>query len=208
MICGTKLISVINNIGGFMKRTQRNCLLHPFNIALGLFFLGFVTITAETQITNPYKVIIVQGSGSRIDGQLNHIWPSTMEVSLLAYKALIMQGSDDDKIKYLSAEPNIQMDLNKDGSFDTIEVASMANLEQSIVDWASDAHDVILFLVGHGEPGVFYLNGTETLTGNELNQWLNQLEEKIPGHITVIYDASYSQSLLFQYWIYHHIKRK
>ena len=49
-------------------------------------------------------------------------------------------------------------------------------------------------LVDHGGPGVFELDEKEKLGAGQLKQWMDTLQETIPGAITVIYDACQSGS--------------
>ncbi len=53
-----------------------------------------------------------------------------------------------------------------------------------------------LYLTGTGTSGAFRINDKETLTAAVLAQWLGELQGKIPGKITVIYDADYPGNFL------------
>ncbi len=105
----------------------------------------------------------------------------------LAHTALTYQGYTDENICFLSAGDSEHGDgkLTSDA------------LESVIRDSASeDTWDLTLYLVGKGEKGEFRMNETETLTPADLDKWLDSLQIRLPGTVTVIYDADHSGSFL------------
>ena len=148
----------------------------------------------KRQTSFPYKAIILAAGGETIDNRSNHIWDGTWRVAKKAYKALSRQGFIiHDEIKFLTAG-NTQFDLDNNNKFDDLEVASKDNLRKAITEWASDAEDVVIFLANHGGAGKFHVNDKESLTAEELDSWVNQLDESIPGTITIAIEASNSGS--------------
>lgn len=147
------------------------------------------TTPGSVPITHPYKAIILAGGGKTIAGRPNHIWDGTKRVTLKAYEALTRQAfTQHEEILFLTAG-STEVDLDNNDQFDDLEVASKENLRLAITQWAVDAKDVVIYLANHGGPGKFQVNDSEILTGEELNAWVTQLEQVIPGKVTVIIEA-------------------
>ena len=156
--------------------------------------IKLATTTPNKAIT-PYKAIILAGGGEKFgSGRTNSIWNGTWRIAKKAYKALTNQAfKAHEEIKFLTAG-DTQFDLDQNGKFDDLEAATKESLRIAITEWASDAEDVVIYLSNHGGPGKFKVNGTETLTSEELNDWVSQLEEKISGKVTLIIEACNSAS--------------
>lgn len=147
------------------------------------------TPSAKTTIAHPYKAIILAGGGQVINQRTNNLWSGTWRVATKAYRALSLQGfKAHQEIAFLTAD-NTQIDLDNNRLADDLEPANKANLQRRITEWATDAKEVLIYLVDHGGPGRFQLNGSEILTGEELAGWVEQLEQKIPGKVTLIFDS-------------------
>lgn len=153
----------------------------------------------KSATTHPYKAIILAGGGEVFsNGRTNSIWNGTWRVAKKAYGALTNQAFViHDEIKFLTAG-NTQQDLDNNQKFDDLEAASKDSLRRAITEWAGDATDVVIFLANHGGPGKFKINGNEILTGEELNGWVSQLEQKIPGRVTLVIEACNSASFFPQ----------
>ena len=149
----------------------------------------------ESTTTPPYKAIILAGGGEKFaNGRTNSIWNGTWRIAQKAYEALTNQAFKiHQEIKFLTAG-NTQIDLDQNNKFDDLEVATKDSLRLAITEWASDVTDVVIYISNHGGPGKFKVNGTEILTSEELNDWVSQLEEKIPGKVTLIIEACNSAS--------------
>lgn len=146
-----------------------------------------------TSTNSAYKAIILAGGGSSTESYHNALWDSTQLLSNNAYFALRAQGFGKDSIKYLSSG-NLQNDLDGNGKFDDLEAASLANLAQAILQWATDADDVLIYLIDHGGPGTFKINQQEVLSREQLSQALTLLQNQVKGKITVIIEACQSAS--------------
>jgi hypothetical protein len=150
---------------------------------------------AEVDIMANKKAIIVAGSGPYYG---NALWNATLKCTKLAYQALITQGYSEDNIYYIS--PVTTMDANGDGANDVDADATIENLSEAINTWAHDADDLIVYMTGHGGNGYFSLNNTitpnEIVEAGDLNNWLNLLQETMPGKLIFIYDACLSGSFL------------
>ena len=74
---------------------------------------------------------------------------------------------------------------------------TLSNLDYAINLWAVlSTQDLVIYLVGNGDDGVFELNRTETLSAVVLDMWLDNLQYYIPGKVTVVYDGCRSGSLI------------
>lgn len=150
---------------------------------------------AEVDIMANKKAVIVAGSGPYYG---NALWNATLKCTKLAYQALITQGYSEDNIYYIS--PVTPIDANGDGNSDVDADATVENLSEAIKTWAQDADDLIVYMTGHGGNGYFSLNNTitpnEIVEAGDLNNWLNLLQETMPGKLIFIYDACLSGSFL------------
>jgi sugar lactone lactonase YvrE len=135
-------------------------------------------------VTNPLtrKALIVAGGilGSAL-------WPTIEQTAQLSYDALKSQGYADDQICYLSqtTTPGVY------------GLGNLSNISWAITTWAaSQTQDFTVYLVGPGSDGAFQVNGTEVLTGTQLDTWLDGLQSTLPGKVTVVYDADRSGTFL------------
>ncbi|MBF0565812.1 MAG: DUF1566 domain-containing protein [Nitrospirae bacterium] len=156
-------------------------------------FPCIVTMNSDTTITATFnsnviptradKAIIVAGGGPFIG---NNLWDSTKTTADNAYKTLVGQGfTKKDTIKYLSAET---------GNSNVTDDATIDNLNSAINNWASDAHDVVIYFTDHGGNGTFTMGQTHILYASDFANWLDSLQAKISGMIVFIYDACESGS--------------
>ena len=132
------------------------------------------------------KAIVVAGGGPYAG---NYLWPATEAMAEYAITSLRGQGIPREDILYLSAGFGELDEPDDDATRETVKAG--------ILSWTQEnepADDVLLYLVDHGGPGVFELDEKEKLGAGQLKQWLDTLQETIPGAITVIYDACQSGS--------------
>ncbi len=190
----------LSEFGGFGSQPGRFRV--PSYLALGADGLIYVSdrennrIQSFRLIENPdnSKAIIV-AAGGPYPG--NHLWDSTQLSANLAYFTLTNQGYSKDDIFYLSSNSELDLDLN--GLNDTVDAdVSRQSLSNAILDWASDADNLLLYLSNHGGEQRFRLNDREILSASELDQWLDQLQQTLPGRLTIIYDACESGSFIPQ----------
>ncbi|MCP5150622.1 MAG: carboxypeptidase regulatory-like domain-containing protein [Chromatiales bacterium] len=150
------------------------------------------TLNNRVQILRPVqgaesatKAIVVAGGGPFAG---NALWDATQAQASFAYRTLTFQGLPKSRIHYLSSDTDLDLDGN--GLADDVDTdATRAALETAIVDWASDADEVIVYLTDHGGEGAFRLSATEIVTAAELDGWLDILQQRITGEVVVIYDA-------------------
>ncbi|KPA14870.1 Peptidase C13, legumain [Candidatus Magnetomorum sp. HK-1] len=112
-------------------------------------------------------------------------WSALNEMGKHAIAALKFQGYTDDDIYYLSP---LQDSISWDGKPTT------NNCKYAINTWADNenTHDLVLYMTGQGDTESFKLGGEDSLSFDQLSQWLDQLQETIEGPVTIIYDACYA----------------
>ena len=141
--------------------------------------------------TRRLKAIIVAGGSP---SSTNTIWKATKKAANNAYNTLMAQGIDKTRIRYLSQS---LYDADGDGTTDVYELATAANLENEVTNWAAtDTDDVLLYLVDHGGDGYFVIREGETVSASNLKTWLDSLQQFISGRVIVIYDACYAGSFV------------
>ena len=149
---------------------------------------GAVTFTSNFGTLNS-KAILVAGGGPDAPGG---IWEETKIAANKAYDVLIQQGYDHDSIYYLSLETDNPYVDN---------AALDVFLYDAINNWATDASELLIYFVDHGETNQFilYASGTYTqkLSAEELDGWLDDLQTGgMDGPITIVYDACQSGSFI------------
>lgn len=142
------------------------------------------------------KAIIIAGGGPYPG---NALWPATLRSANYAYRALLFQGYRRENIQYLN--PDLNIDVDGDGAFNDIDgTASAENLEDAILRWTNDAaapaHELLLYIVDHGGDAQFRLNETTLLSAQQLDAWLDELQQNLPGKVLVVYDACQSGTFI------------
>ncbi|MES0336936.1 MAG: C13 family peptidase [Candidatus Magnetobacterium sp. LHC-1] len=174
----------INKNGDIYVIDSGNSRIHVFTMQ---------TSTPDTPIpTAPDKAVIVAGSGPDVRPRL---WDEISLNANYAYRALNYQGFAKDAISYLSYDT--ELDLDNNGIADDVDgKPTNSNLKKALTEWAPGAKDVVVYLMGHGGSEKFRIGETETLSASELGQWLDTLQGKISGKLTVVYEACESGSFL------------
>ncbi len=107
----------------------------------------------------------------------------------VAYYAFKTQYYTDDAI-YLMAPESFLPDVET-------RLTTRDNLRYALERWSDKTtYDLVVYMTGKGERGKFQINENEMLTAVELDNWLDELQDRIPGMVTVIYDADYSGSFI------------
>ncbi len=139
------------------------------------------TVTVDNPLSR--KAIIVVG-----DKRSDPEWPAMEHLAELAHEALTFQGYSGDDIYFMSPTT---FSIGVDG------LSALSNLNHAINTWArADTRDLVIYLLGNGDLETFEINQTETLTVLELDNWLDSLQEELPGGVAVIYDGCRSGSFL------------
>ncbi len=139
------------------------------------------------------KAIIVAGNNG--DTSDDDIWGPTQIFANYAFRTLTYQGFTKNTICYLSHDDDLDLDDN--GETDEVDgEPTIANFEKAVKEWAADTENVVIYMVDHGKNGKFVMSESEDLEAADLDKWLDQLQNTIPGKAIVIYDACYSGSFL------------
>ncbi|MDB4442343.1 hypothetical protein N9219_02870 [bacterium] len=154
--------------------------LRAFNDNQNSELIGAVSFTDNLQILSS-KALVVAGGGPNAPGE---IWEETKLSANNAYDILVHEGYGHESIWYLSMETG---NPYVDGP------ALHYALDDAINNWAADASELVIFFVDHGLPDNFiiYANSgySEKLDVNELDYWLDSIQQNMPGALTLIYDA-------------------
>jgi hypothetical protein len=194
--------SVSGDIQGCNPFSYESLFLYKIRVAEGgirlivfcLIFFIFSASSALCQESEPQtdkrmKAIIVAGGDP-----LNETWAATGAFTKYAYQELIRKGFTKEDVFYLNSDTEI--DLDSDGESDVDSDATNMGLEQAITEWATDAESLVVYLIGPGDEGIFHINNTETMSAEQLDNWLDTLQETFAGNVIVIYDADDSGSFL------------
>lgn len=145
-----------------------------------------IQVFAPTQQTFDQKAIIVAGGGAYAG---NDLWDATRLSAHQAYGALKNQGFSRNQVRYYSED--VGLDLDNNGlADDVLQPPSISLLEDSVTEWASDAEWLILYLVNHGNAGLFRMSSRETLSAAKLGRILDQRT----GKTLVVIDACRAES--------------
>ncbi|MEE9336893.1 MAG: 6-bladed beta-propeller [Methylococcaceae bacterium] len=179
---------------------------NPQDIAIGSDGAVYVADTGNNRIQKftprkkgatpfPQKAILLAGGGPSKGSYKNLIWNETRLLANKAHQAISSQGFEKDEVKYLTAG-STDSDVDGNKLNDDLETATLHSLQQAITIWAANATDVLIYLIDHGGPGKFEINDHEVLTSAQLSTWVNQLDDIIPGKVTVIIESCQSGSFL------------
>jgi hypothetical protein len=135
------------------------------------------------------KAIIVAGGGPDAPG---NIWKETQASADYAYKTLLYQGYTAESIYYLSSDTD-SPDVDGNAAYESLSYALRTWTKQD-----PPATELLLFFIDHGETGGFFINAKEKLRADELNNWLNELQNALPIPVTFVYDACYSGTFVEQ----------
>lgn len=181
-------------------------MLHPAGIAVdgggkvyaADQFNNRIQVFEPVAITENSRAVVLAGGGP-FPG--NSLWDATQMCANYAHRVLGYQGFTKESIYYLSAD--VDLDLDGNGIADDVDAdATKANLQYALTQWAPaevnglPVGDVVLYMVDHGGPDTFRISGTEVLTAGELDAWLDALQPRIQGKLTVVVDACYCGSLV------------
>ena len=151
-------------------------------------------INAQISVHPGYALIISgQGKGWQDNIPFQHAANN-------AYRSLRNLGFDDEHIIYLSYSP--PQDLDSDG-FDEVDyISSLSNFDQSIDEIKNNIKSanmpLILYFIGHGDPGEFHFDNQETseskLYAGHLKSELNEFSNDNP--IVIFIFSCYSGSFI------------
>ncbi len=168
---------------------------YEFDLQGNLYFAdnmnGRIQKLRPQEFLSNAKAIIIAGGGPYTG---NSLWNATLMNGNFAYRTLQSQGYTKDRIKYFSEE---DFDLDNNGELDDFAGApTKENIAAALNEWASDADNVVVYMVDHGGADSFRLSQDSILEVSELNGWLTTLEGNMSGGLTVVYDACKSGSFI------------
>jgi hypothetical protein len=137
--------------------------------------------------------LIVAGGGN-IE---NPLWPTTTYLAERFYKLLIRRQFEPDHIYYISPEQQSQTIIIDDQTPEVADIENyLAALYQDEIVLVDENHPLIIYLTDHGGIDKFKVANGEILNANDLDTWLDQLQEKIDCSVHIIIDACYSGSFI------------
>ncbi len=149
-----------------------------------------IQVTVSSSADMPDQKAIIVAGGGQYDG--NTLWDSTQLCTNYAWQVLISQGFTNDTIYYLSS--NMNLDIDSDGIVDVDADATNTNLQYALTQWSQDADDIVLYITDHGDDGKFRMGEDEILKAENLNRWLDEIQDTINGKVVFVYDACQSGS--------------
>gem|GEM_PF-1204322 len=149
--------------------------------------LDFYPLDSSRTKYGGQRALIIAGGGP-YEG--NFLWTATKNMANVAYDALRTQGLSDDNIEYLSEEVRATVD----------GLPTAANIKEAIENLAAvdeeKITDVLIYMVDHGDDGVFKIDESTFLVASDLKVWLDDLHAKHDIRSTLIYDACQSGSFI------------
>jgi len=149
--------------------------------------LDFYPLDSSRTKYGGQRALIIAGGGP-YEGNL--LWTATQNMANVAYDALRTQGLSDDNIEYLSEEVRATVD----------GLPTAANIKKSVENLATADEekitDVIIYMVDHGDDGVFKIDESTFLAASDLKIWLDDLHASHDIRSTLIYDACQSGSFI------------
>ncbi|MFH0909617.1 MAG: choice-of-anchor Q domain-containing protein, partial [bacterium] len=158
------------------------------------FGRAYLNVISPAEIAKAGKAVMIAGT----KGGEDPLWPSTDYLANNAYNILLYRGYGKENVQYLSQDPS--RDIDGDGAADDIDLtATLANAQTTFTNWVGNANKLFVYLVDHGGDsgtnGYFRMNGSETLTGPMLDDWLDAIQNAYTTEVTVVLDFCNAQVL-------------
>jgi len=130
------------------------------------------------------RVLILVGGG-----HYDPDWAVIRNNAQMAYTALVAQGYSDDDILLLGP---VELNLDIDGP------ATPERLKAGIETAGTDGcRDLVLYLIGgRYESGALEIGGNSTIDIDDLDRWLDGLQEIMSGPLVAIFDFSHADAVL------------
>jgi len=156
-----------------------------------------LSVRALQNNASPGAVILVAGRLKQNDNLQDNIHYLTN----YAYRTFLANGYSAQRMRYLATDTTL--DADDDGLEDVNYLANRTNLQAAITEWAVDKvgpdQALTLYLMDHGGYDILYLDKPrgEWVQPDELDSWLDQLEQAVPGvKINIIIEACNSGSFI------------
>lgn len=182
--------TIVNNTGSMLDP------INDMKFHDGKLFIASsnkISIFKVTDTPSKSRAIIIAGDSS--EGEEEILWSEIQSNANHAYVSLANQGYTKDNIQYLNSN---DFDFDGNGELDDMDGnPTLDNIKKAITEWAPAngvTEDLVIYMIGHGGNRTFSLIDND-LQANELNQWLNELQENYPSiKVTVVIDACKSGS--------------
>jgi hypothetical protein len=137
----------------------------------------------SVSVENPlYRKAVVIAAGTHMDP----LWQAVEANAKKALEALLTQGYGTENTYLLSPAAIPGVDILP-------VLPSLSNTAYALSEWSSmDAQDATVYIIGKGGHEGITLNENEVLTPPALDNWLDTLQETLPGVVTVVIDCSLS----------------
>ncbi|HNT87462.1 MAG TPA: FG-GAP-like repeat-containing protein, partial [Candidatus Hydrogenedentes bacterium] len=148
----------------------------------------FIDVFPPLTATQAKAIIVVGGEPG--DG----LYTTFRNLAGYAYHVLWAEGFTPASIRFFA---NGAYDATGDGTSDVYAAPTLANLQQSISQWARDTQKLLVYFIDHGQRDRFRVNTTEYLEAATLNSWLDTLQTGGQGpQVTVVIDTCEAASML------------
>ncbi|MBN1675592.1 MAG: VCBS repeat-containing protein [Kiritimatiellae bacterium] len=161
----------------------------------GTYGRAYVNVISPAEAAAVGKAIVLAGRRGADDD----LWATTDFLADFAFNTLCYRGYPKAAIRYLSPEPDQDVDGN--GLNDDIYgTSTWENAAVAFTNWAANTDKLFVYLVDHGGnsagAGYFRLGPSETLSAAELDGWLDQLQDAYNTEVTLVLDFCYSGSFV------------
>lgn len=157
----------------------------PGDLSDDLIGQAHIHVISAASVAQAGRAVIVAGTRSA-----DTLWPSTDFLAETAHQTLLDRGFTASTITYLSNDAGPEVDGQ----------ASLASLQAAIESLPPGTNRLFLYLVDHGGDtsgsGYVRLNPTETVTGAQLDAWLDALQTAQGTDVSVVIDCCRSGSFL------------
>jgi hypothetical protein len=162
---------------------------------------SYVNVIGPADQTQAGKAVIIAGGL----GVNDSVWPATNALANKAYRTLLFRGFRKDNIRYLSLDPNQDVDGN--GLYDDIwRPTNFQFAQDALRNFGRGSNELFIALIDHGatvsNDGAFVLRrpagGTpERLLASEVNTWLGELQSgPAPTDARLLMDFCFAGSFL------------
>lgn len=146
-----------------------------------------INVLSTNDVAKAGKAIIIAGRKSANDP----LWPTTDYLSGFAFNTLLYRGFSRDNTFFLNPEPGRDLDAN--GSADDVDgETTWANVANTFTNWAVSSAPLFIYLVDHGatdeQGGFMRLSATERLRADDLDNWLDAIQDACSNDVVVVLD--------------------
>jgi len=146
----------------------------------------YVNVIGLGDVAQSGKAVIITGRKGASDA----LWPTTRYLGDTAYDTLMYRGFSETNVHYLSPEMGEDVDL----------LNAWTNVQHTFTNWIEDAPRLFVYMVDHGRDsggeGYFRLDADDELRASELDQWLDDWQDRTSNEVIVVVDCCYAGTFL------------